>query len=73
MGNSLWIEDTESFLVEALLKQVEEGNRTENGFNKRAWAIVVTELNEAFKEVLEKPITVAQAKSKEVMVCLFPN
>jgi len=71
MGNSLWVENTEQFLVQALLKRVENGDRTENGFKKSAWATVVVELNEAYKDTLEKPITIAQAKSKEVIVSLF--
>ncbi|KAG0129660.1 hypothetical protein HOY82DRAFT_610421 [Tuber indicum] len=62
MGNSLWVQDSEQFLVEALLKQAEDGDRSENGFKKSAWATVVAELNEAYKDTLEKPFTINTLK-----------
>ncbi|CUS10986.1 unnamed protein product, partial [Tuber aestivum] len=72
MANSIWVSSTEKFLIEALLKRVRQGERAENGFKKAVWAQVVAELNAKFKEVLPKPITVMQAKNKEVILkCEF--
>jgi len=73
MGNSLWVEDMERLLIETLLKRVEDRDRSENGFKKSAWAKVVVKLNVACKDTFEKPITIAQAKSKEVTVSLNPD
>ena len=73
MGNSLWVEDMERLLIEALLKRVEDRDRSANGFKKSAWAKLVAELNVACKDTFEKLITIAQAKSKEVTVSLNPH
>lgn len=68
MGNSIWISSTKRFLVESLLKQVREGNRTESGFKKNVWSTIVAELNAKYADKLSKPITPHQAKNKEVIV-----
>ena len=72
MGNSVWVEDSERFLVEAFLRHVDNGDRGENGFKKSVWLSVVGELNAAYQHVSTKPFTVAQAKSKEVIVSFYP-
>ncbi|KAG0639254.1 hypothetical protein HOY80DRAFT_1001132 [Tuber brumale] len=64
MGNSQWVEGMDQFLVEALLKRVENSDRMESGFKKPAWGTVVVELNAAYKDTLENPITVGQLKSE---------
>jgi len=71
MRNSVWVEDSERFLIEALLRHVDNGDRGENGFKKAVWLSIVGELNNAYKDVSTKPFTVAQAKSKEVIVSLY--
>lgn len=71
MGNSVWVEDSERFLVEALLRHVDNGDRGENGFKKSVWQGIVGKLNEAYKDISIKPFTIAQAKSKEVIVSLL--
>ena len=70
MGNSIWIGDTEKFLIEALVKHVRNGDRGDNGFKKATWQSIIMGLNETFSEILEKPITITQAKWKECAVSL---
>lgn len=71
MWNSVWVEDSERFLVEALLRHVNNGDRGENGFKKSVWQVIVGELNEAYKDLSAKPFTIAQTKSKEVIISLL--
>jgi len=71
MGNSVWVEDSERFLIKALLRHVDNGDRGENGFKKAVWLSSFAELNNAYKDVSTKPFTVAQAKSMEVLVSLY--
>jgi len=71
MGNRFWVKNTERFLIEALLKCVENSDRTENRFKKSAWETVAAELNKAYKDIIEKPITIALVKSKKVIVSLY--
>ena len=69
MGNSVWVESSETFLIEALLDKVQQGDRQENGFKKSVWREVVAALNAAYVQTPEdKPFTIAQAKSKELSV-----
>jgi len=70
MGNSIWIGDTEKFLIEALVRHVRNGDIGENGFKKATWQSIVTALNETFHGILEKRITITQAKWKECAVSL---
>jgi len=49
-------------------KACRNGDTGENGFTKATWQLIVTALNEAFSDILEKPITITQAKWKECAV-----
>ena len=69
MGKSIWIDETEKFLVEVLLRRVQDGERGENGFKKPVWKAVVAELNSKYSALLSKPITESQAKAQECSVC----
>jgi len=68
MGNSIRIGDPEKFLIEAVVRHIRNGNRVENRFKKATWQFIVTALNEAFSDILEKSITITQAKWKECTV-----
>jgi hypothetical protein len=64
----------ETCLVNALVKAVDNGKRTENGYKKDAWTDVQKALQEKFPDL---NIAISQIKSKDVelrkMFCEFQN
>jgi len=68
MENSVWVEDSERVLIKALLRHVHNGDRGKNQFKQSVWISIVGELNDAYKDVSTKPFTIAQAKSKQMIV-----